>query len=101
MLWLAGLEADLEQMPPVLGRNLGLRACQLRTKPYELPLVGRAARPRGQREVDGLEQVRLAGPIRPEHNGEPIPELGLRPLVATEVAQADPSRPHAELRRSI
>src|SRR3954447_12446330 len=61
VLRLAGLEANLEQVCSVLTRDLGLRARELRTQPDELALVRRPAGARGEREVDGLEQVRLAG----------------------------------------
>jgi hypothetical protein len=96
VLRLARLEADLEQVPPVLRGDLGLGARQLRAKPHDLALVGGAARPPGQREVDRLEQVRLAGAVRPEHDGEPIAELRLRALVGAKVAEPDAPRLHSE-----
>src|SRR4051812_44699168 len=94
VLGLTRLEPDLEQVPAILAGDLRLGARQLRTEPNDLALVRGATRARREREVDGLEQIRLAGTIRPENNGEALAKPSLSPLVASEIAESDPCSSH-------
>jgi len=100
-LGLARLEAHLEQMSAVLSLDFSLSPAQLCTDPHQLTLVRGAAGARRQREVDALEQVGLAGAVRPEDDRQCRAEVRLGALVAAEVAKADPQGAHDRcLRRS-
>ena len=63
-------------------RGLGAEADQLR--------VGTCARREALRpDVERLEQVRLAGPVRTDHEHEPGLQLELEPSIRAEISQRD------------
>ena len=53
----------------------------------QLALVGGARGAAGAAEVDGLEQVRLAGAVGPADHRQPVGQLDRSPLVVAELAQ--------------
>jgi hypothetical protein len=93
-LLLARGETHLEEVRPVIA--LHLRGGPRRPAPraYDLPLVRRAARSSGEGEVQTLEKVRLAGPVRPRDHREARPRLELGALVVAEIAQLQPADAH-------
>ena len=61
---------------------------------HQLALVRRARRRAGAAEVDGLEQVGLAGAVGADHHGQPARQLQLGRLVVAEVAQLEAGDEH-------
>ena len=71
-LRVTGLEAHLQPVGAVLGLHFDLDTGDLRAEADELTLVRGAAGARRAAEVEGLEQVRLAGAVRPVDHGDRI-----------------------------
>ncbi len=63
---------------------------------HDLALVAGPARAAGAGEVDRLEQVRLAGPVRARDHGQPRAQPHLRRLVGAEVADGEAGDPHGD-----
>ena len=59
------------------------------SEPDQLAVVARARREPLRRDVQRLEQVRLACAVRPGREHEPRPERELEPLVRPEAAERD------------
>jgi hypothetical protein len=70
------------------------------SRPNDLRVVPRTKRETLRREVDGLEQVGLAGAVRPGHEYEPRLQRELEPLVRAHVANRDDSEDHPARFRS-
>ena len=66
-------------------RAHGLR----RAAPHELRILPRAEREALRRDVDGLEEVRLAGAVRPRDEDEPGLERELEAGVGADVPERD------------
>ena len=87
-LRLARAEADRQLVRAALAvAQVDLDACGGGVEADDLALVGGAARAAGAAEVQRLEQVRLAGAVAPVHHRQARPEVDVRALVATKVAQ--------------
>ena len=88
VLRLARLEPDLEPVRAVVILEVERDPRHALPEAHELALVGGPARMAGAAEVERLEQVALAGAVRPADHGEALAEGHLGPLVVAEVAQA-------------
>src|SRR5438105_1949968 len=79
------LDADGRVRPAALDGD----ACAVLSEPDQLLVVARARREPLRRDVQRLEQVRLACAVRPRREDEPRPERELEPLVRPEAAERD------------
>ncbi len=95
VLGLARLESHLEPVLAVIARQVERDAGHARAAPDHLPLVGRPRGARGTAEVDRLEEVRLARPVRTADHGQPRRQRDLRAVVVAEVAHLDARYAHA------
>jgi hypothetical protein len=93
-LRLAGREADAELVRAVAVAAADLDPRRGGVEAHDLALRRRAARAPGAAEVQALEQVGLARPVRPVHDGEPLAQRDVRARVGAEVAQAQASDEH-------
>ena len=66
--------------------NIGLDSSHALAEGNRLSLVASAARVAGERQADRLQEVRLAGPIRPPQEGQPIAQLD---LLCSQIAKPD------------
>ena len=100
-LRLPGREADRQLVQAVLALARENGASRAGAEAHHLALVAGAARAARAAEVQALEQVRLAGPVRAGHDRQPVADLDVGIAIAAEVAQAQAERPAAyPLRRS-
>ncbi len=88
------LHADLDQVRAVVALRRDGDARHLLLAPDQLAVVGGARRSTGAAEVQRLEEVGLAGAVRPGDHGQPRPERDLGRRVVAEVPEGRGGDPH-------
>jgi hypothetical protein len=96
-LRLSRFEADLDSVGALVGDRIEHHPRRGGAAAHELALVGGAGRPPGAGEVHTLEQVRLPGSVRADHDGQAVAERHLRLLEVAEVAQLEARGAHSAL----
>ena len=83
---------------PVARSHVQADAGQGRAVGHELDIGRRSMRAAGHRHPDGLQEVRLAGPVGPGDEGQPRIGLELRVRVAPEVIELEADETHIKVR---
>ena len=93
-LGLTRLEADLDAVRSLVVARVRDNTGHGSAPAHQLTLVRRAWRPCRAAEVERLQEVRLAGPVRTGHHRQAVGELECAVLVVAKVTQLDTGEDH-------